>query len=396
MIYDVIVSGAGPAGSLLAHHLAQAGLNVVMVEKAALPRYKPCGGGLPLKTIRSLPFDVGPVLEREARTAVLQFAGRELLRTPLADRWGWFAMRDRFDQWLVQRAVQAGAELWEGLALRGVRDGPAYVEVRAEGQGRPGAPVVEQARGRFLAGADGVLSTVARTVGLLPQRRVGVAIEAEIQVGPRALEQHGTSATFDFGALPQGYGWIFPKSEHLSVGLFRAWPGKAPRLRDRLGLFLANHRELQNGHTIQQRGHLIPLGGSREPLHRGRVLLLGDAANLADPWLGEGIYYAVQSAVIAADVLTAAVESGPDTLARYSARVHAEILPDLRQARHLAAVIYRQPRLCSMLLTRSAILQQLVFGAIRGDLALRQLGRRATWKLPQILLQAIQRGENPA
>ncbi len=394
-MYDVLVAGAGPAGAVLAYHLARAGLQVALVEKDRLPRYKACGGGLPLKTIQSLPFEVDPVLDCQAAGATLSYAGRELLRAPLNPGWGWFAMRERLDYFLVQKAVDAGAELRDGMAVREIEPRPGHVVACAAGQSLAGRPHVERLRARFVAGADGVLSTVARSIGLLPERAVGVAIEAEVEVPPDVLDRQAASATFDFGALPRGYGWIFPKASHLSAGVFRAWPGKAPGLRRCLDAFLASQAALRNGHCILRRGHLIPLGGSREPLHRGRVLLVGDAANLADPWLGEGIYYAVWSARLAAEILEAAMESGAGALARYSARVQAEITPAFRQARRLAALVYRQPHFCSVLLSRSPAIQELVFGTIRGDVSLRQLNRKLARNLPRILVEAARGGQNP-
>jgi geranylgeranyl reductase family protein len=394
VIHDVLVVGAGPGGAVLAYQLAQLGLHVLIVERATLPRYKACGGGLPAKTIRALPFDVSPVLEQEAKVGILSFAGQELLRAPMERPIGWFTMRDRFDHLLVERALQAGARLVDGVTVRGVEETPDHVVAHAAGQGPADHPVVEPFRARFLVGADGVLSTVARSTGLLPQRRTGVAIEAELSVPSAVMERQGASVTFDFGALPRGYGWIFPKADHLSVGVFRAQPGKAVGLRHHLSRFLASHPALRDGQRIQQRGHLIPLGGVREALHRGRVLLVGDAANLADPWLGEGIYWAVKSAEMAAQILVDAMDRGASALSRYTARVHAEITPYLRQAQHLAALVYSQPRFCSVLLSRSRLMQDLVFGTIRGDWSLRQLNMRLTLHLPRILLQALREGHS--
>jgi geranylgeranyl reductase family protein len=394
VIYDVLVVGAGPGGAVLAYQLARLGLRVLIVERATLPRYKACGGGLPAKTIRRLPFDVSSVLEQEAKVGILSFAGQELLRAPMERPIGWFAMRDRFDHLLIERALYAGARLVDGVTVQGVAEASDHVVAHARGRGLGGNTMVEPFRARFLAGADGVLSTVARSTGLLPQRQTGVAIEAEVSVPSAAMERQGASATFDFGALPRGYGWIFPKAEHLSAGVFHAQPGKAVGLRHHLRRFLASHAVLRDGQHVQQRGHLIPLGGAKEPLHRGRVLLVGDAANLADPWLGEGIYWAVRSAEMAAHILVDAMDRGASALSHYTARVHAEITPHLRQAQHLAAFVYSRPRLCSVLLGRSRRMQDLVFGTIRGDWTLRQLNMRLTLHLPRILLQALREGHS--
>ncbi len=135
-------------------------------------------------------------------------------------------MRDRFDHYLVQQAVQAGANLLEGISVVSVEEKSDRVVVTTT-QG--------ELQAQLLAGADGVNSIVARSMGLMPDREVGVAVEAELAVSPASLEAQGGFATFDFGALPGGYGWIFPKRDHLSVGVFRAVPGKGDRAQKSIG-----------------------------------------------------------------------------------------------------------------------------------------------------------------
>jgi geranylgeranyl reductase family protein len=378
--YDVIVVGAGPAGAVLAYDLARRGVRVLIIEKEALPRYKACGGGLPLKTIRSLPFDVSAVLEREADCGIVSYGGRELLRAVVRRPFAWLVMRDRFDHYLVERAVEAGARLMDGLRVTGVEERNGRVAA-ATGKGRFFA--------RLLAGADGVDSLVARSVELLPRRSAGTAMEAEVAVPSRAMEAQGAGATFDFGALPHGYGWIFPKTGHLSAGVFSARPGKAAGLKRHLERFLASQPVLRDHRVLTWRGHRIPLGGTEEVLHRGRVLLTGDSANLADPWLGEGVYYAVLSARIAGEVMCSALSSASADLSAYTARVHARIVAQLRYARRLAGFVYRFPHLCSVLLSRSRAMQDAVFGVVRGDCTFQQLGRVLVSRMPLILVQAL-------
>ena len=377
---DVIIAGAGPAGAVLAYLLARRGLDVLVLEKARLPRYKTCGGGVTLKTLQNLPFDASPVYECQAMGGILSYAGRQLLKADLGWTVAWTVMRGRFDHFLIQQAVEAGAELLEGVSLEEVE----LLDERV---------VAHTAQGdytaRLLAGADGVYSVVARSLGLLPGRRVGVAVEAELEVPPAGLSAQGAYATFDFGALPHGYGWIFPKQDHLSVGVFQAQPGKAVGLRQHLDRFIACQPVLQGAHMLHFQGHPIPLGASRQPVHRGRALLVGDAANLADPWLGEGIYYAVLSACLAAPVMAAALAHDPCDLSEYSRLVQTDILAQQRYAALFARIVYRFPHLCSELLGRSAHMQRAVFSTLRGDLTFRQMSALLARSLPLILLEAV-------
>jgi len=224
-IHDVIVVGTGPAGAVLAYLLAKRGLDVLILERETLPRYKTCGGGLTLKAIQNLPFDVNAVLEHKAVGGIVTYAGQQLLKVEIGWPAAWLVMRDRFDHYLVQQAVLAGARLVEGVKVSGVEQrGDRMVVTTTQGE----------LHAQLLAGADGVNSIVARSVGLIPNREVGVALEAELAVPPASLDTQGAYATFDFGALPGGYGWIFPKRDHLSVGVFKAIPGKAGELKKAL------------------------------------------------------------------------------------------------------------------------------------------------------------------
>ena len=377
---DVIIVGAGPAGAVLAYLLARFGLDVLVLEKANLPRYKTCGGGVTLKTLQNLPFDASPVYECQAVGGILSYAGRQLLKADLGWTVAWTVMRGRFDHFLIQQAVMAGAELIEGVAVERV----TLHEDRAVAHSAQG-----DYAGRLLIGADGVNSEVARSLGLLPERRVGVAVEAEVAVPSAGLAAQGAYATFDFGALPHGYGWIFPKQDHLSVGVFQARPGKAAGLRQRLDQFIACQPALQGGQILHFQGHPIPLGATRQPLHRGRALLVGDAANLADPWLGEGIYYAVLSARLAAPILLAALETGSSDLCEYTRQVQHEIISQQRYAAWFAHIVYRLPKQASLLLSHSPRLQELLFSVIRGDRTFRQMSAGLARGLPRILLESI-------
>ncbi len=375
-MYDVIVAGAGPAGSVLSHQLASAGARVLLLEKARLPRYKTCGGGLTIKGVEQLPFDVSAAIETVATGGTLSYRGKEMARADLPKPAAWLVMRDRFDQLLAEQAVEAGAELMEGMAVSDAEQDESGVTVTA---GR------ERFRTRLLAAADGVNSVAARAAGLLPDRQVGTAIEQEVAVPDAAMQAQGAYATFDFGAIPAGYGWIFPKRDHFSVGVFQAAPGKALHLREHLAQFIAGQPLLKDFKVLHSQGHRIPLGGQPAPLHNGRILALGDAANLADPWLGEGIYYAIRSARIAAPHVLAALDDGSLDLSGYTHMVAKEILPEFQHARYIAAVLYRFPAVASALLARVPALQQAVFNAVRGDMSIRGLNYWMVRHAPQIL-----------
>jgi flavin-dependent dehydrogenase len=208
-------------------------------------------------------------------------------------------------------------------------------------------------------------------------------------VSPASLEAQGAYATFDFGALPGGYGWIFPKRDHLSVGVFKAIPGKAIGLKKALEKFIASEAVLLDPRILHLQGHQIPLGGRTQALDKGRVLLVGDAANLADPWMGEGISYAVVSARLAAEQMYSALQSNIIDLSGYTAMINASITPQLLSARLFAKAVYALPEMCSDLISKSPFMQQMVFDVIRGDRSFTEMTRALLIGMPRIVVETL-------
>ncbi|HEY9077758.1 MAG TPA: geranylgeranyl reductase family protein [Anaerolineaceae bacterium] len=375
-MYDVLIVGAGPAGSVLAYHLAKKGARILIIEKARLPRPKPCGGGITWKTAQSLPYDISPVIEIAAEGGIVAYKGVPLLKTSVQQPFAWLIERERFDTFLLEQAVNAGAELHEDTSLVELRQEKDRVVVTT------GKTVYSS---RYVAGADGVESLTARLNGLLTNRRAGAALEAEVSVGETEKSLQGNYATFDFGAIDHGYGWIFPKRDHLTIGVFHATPATID-LKQALNQFMRSQPVLKNCHLLNQRGQRIPLGGDRHPIQAGRVLLLGDAANLADAWLGEGLYGAIVSARIAAEELSGCLNGYTKDLSQYQSRIDQQIVNQLAAARRFADWVYRFPHAGSKLIQRSQAMRNLVFGAIRGDLPYTSCAGEFLRCLPAILL----------
>lgn len=357
-IYDVIVIGAGPAGCIAACHLAQAGLKLLILEKHTLPRVKPCAGDLTFKARQAIPFDVSPVISLEATGGILTYHGKQTLKVDLDKPLVSLVNRDEFDHFLLKQALKAGAKVLENTRMLSLSQDDASVTVKT-------TETTWQAR--FLVGADGIYSQTAKMLGLLPVREMGYAVEAELQVPPTVLESFKGYVTFDFGAVRDGYGWIFPKKGHLSVGVCHSLTDRSPALRDDLFSFIRTQPALRTYKILSIRGHHGPMGGIPTDLHQGRCLLVGDAANLADAWMGEGIYYAIRSGQMAAESIINAWQSSTSDLAGYSAKVNEEIVSQLYHARRIARVLYRMPGLANFLIARSQILIDLTFGVIRGD-----------------------------
>jgi geranylgeranyl reductase family protein len=323
MDYDAIIVGAGPAGASSAFWLGEAGRRVLLLEKERLPRYKPCGGAIPKVVLERFPFGFSSVVEREVARARFRYRdGREVV-FDLPDRPVAMVMRDRFDHHILR---QARADVRDCSPVAGVRQDEAGVEVATR--------LGETFSARYLVGADGAYSRVARAVGLRRRKHMGITYEVEVSAGNGLMAEYAETALFLFGAPRRGYAWVFPKGECLSVGI-GAFDGKGAGLRE-----LLRREMVRLGIEVDGapgRGHMLPVYRRHEPLHRGRVLLAGDAAGLVDPLLGEGVRHAIDSGRLAAGAVLA------DDPAGYTERVHREIGADLLWGTLWARFFYDYP-----------------------------------------------------
>ncbi len=340
--YDVAVVGSGPAGCSAALGLAAAGVSVVVIEKKRLPRYKTCGGGLVVRARRLLPIDVSGAVERECGVAEISDLRSDV--RVVVERTGTLismTMRERLDYLLACAAREAGAELWEGCTLRGVEERGDRVELATSG----GA-----VSARFVVAADGALSPTTRAAGWKDDRRLIPALESEISVDAKTFDRFSRTARFDFGVVPNGYAWVFPKQDHLSVGVL-----STRRAAVRLPAHLARYYELLGIDSIEREerhGSVIPFSMRKGDLARGRVMAAGDAAGFADPVTGEGISFAIRSGQIAGQVLAETNFVPRDVRRLYRARLETAVLRELRAGRRLAWLVYPYPGLRTRLLRR--------------------------------------------
>jgi geranylgeranyl reductase family protein len=331
---DVAVVGAGPAGATAARELARRGVRVVLLERAALPRYKTCGGGVVARGLALLPPDADAAVERRYAHADLHLSDAGLaFRAARAAPIVAMAMRDRLDERLAQAAARAGAELRAPCPVRGVRVERDRVRLDTER-----GPLTAA----FVIAADGATGATARQLGWPDGRVLIPALEYEVQTDDATFARLAAAPRFDVGVVPAGYAWVFPKAAHLSVGVLSARRGRsAAGLRPAIEGYLATLGIVALAH--ERHGYVIPVRPRRAPLGRGRALLLGDAAGLADPVTAEGISLAAWSGRAAAAALAGGGLDPERAAARYRAALRP-LLAELRLARALAGALYRWPR----------------------------------------------------
>jgi geranylgeranyl reductase family protein len=296
--FDVAIVGAGPAGSAAAYRLATAGAHVLLVDRARFPRDKPCGGGVTVRASKELPFSVDPVVEDVVEQVELRLRYRRHVvrktKAPIA----YMTQRRRLDHYLLEQARAAGAEVREGVT----------VDAR-------------ELDARYVIGADGCNGSTAKQLGLGGGIVYGVALEANYPYDPR----FAGGMALDCAILAGGYGWVFPKADHINVGV-GGDEFEGPKLRAQLQRMCEVYG-FDPAAATDTRGYRLPMRTPQTMLVKDNAALIGDAAGLVDPFSGDGMYEAFLSAQLLTDAALDVLAGRADGLEPYAAAVGRRITP---------------------------------------------------------------------
>ena len=359
--FDLVIVGAGPAGSAAAVTARRAGLTVALIDKAVFPRDKLCGGLVSGRSLKALERIFGARPSRDlflvTRQMKFAWAGEELAQFR-APHELWLTMRCDFDHVLFQAALAAGAEDFTGQRW----------DVLDQGKNRITLKNGQNLGFRALIGADGATSPLAAQLfgRAFDPALVGFGIESECARNPA----DPAVTVVDFGASKWGYGWYFPKQGSLTVGVC-GLQSQNPDWKATLSAFMPEGVEGQ-----RMKGALLPFGDFRRKPGRGNILLVGDAAGLVDSLTGEGIAFALESGAMAADAVAQVLAKGkPDTAAKAYFRALKGIHSELARVGKLRQIVFskRFEPMFREKLKNSKRLRQVFFDLIEGDLTYLEL-----------------------
>jgi flavin-dependent dehydrogenase len=394
----VLVVGAGPAGATAARELAIAGLRVRLIDRVPFPRNKPCGGGISMRVVPRFPYLAGALREIATHSLSRLYLegpdGQSAVVTSDAPA-ALMIRRVEFDTLLVKLAAQAGAEFVPRVEIVQARQDDRQVTLTSRDGRVFEAP--------FVVAADGVHSIVARRLRINPGWSAdAVALDMMEETAREQLRdldpstlwvaygyarkrsnaetaEHAEkkfdsapSANSAFNRSAEGYAYIFPKRDHVNIGVgyvlshYRAHVAEPPYELQREFVATLRQRGIVEGDSVRNNftPFIIPVGGPlREPA-RGRVLAAGDAGGFVNAFTAEGIYYAMVTGQLAARAI---VQSGSDPgglARRYRRLVNNEIGIELRDStliqrylfadrRRIAQVIdgaRREPRITRLIL----------------------------------------------
>ncbi len=424
----VIVLGGGPAGATAARTLALAGVPVRLLDRAAFPRSKPCGGGISVRVVRRFPY-----LERELRRIATHAVSRLYLEGPDGasaviesdEPAALMIRRVEFDALLVSLAQEAGAELVTGADIVQVREDTDGVTLTAR-DGR-------QFRAPLVIAADGVNSVVARRLGLNPgwaASSVAIDMMEEtprtglrdtdpstlwVAYGYRPARITGADGNGDRTAIgssasaasavgetsaPEGYAYIFPKRVHgnggigYSLSYFRTCVGGTPYGLQRRFVAELRDRGVVAGESVRANftPFLIPVGGPLRRPGRGGVRLAGDAAGFVNAFTAEGIFYAMVSGELAGRSVLDAARDIKTAAAAYRRACDYEIGAELRDSVLIQRYLFADRRRIARLIGgahREPAMTRLVLDLAAGRRSYRDVRRRILARSPGLASRLV-------
>jgi geranylgeranyl reductase family protein len=378
MKYDVVIVGAGPAGSTAAKFLSEKGIKVLLLDKSKFPRDKSCGGGIPVRVLKKFKFIEEKDLIESYIYGGCVYSPSQKYKVKLQKNEPLSAMvlRKKFDYGLVKIAIDAGTTFIDGKCAAGIQIFPDKAKISFTDK--------TSIESEIVIGADGVWSAVAKQSGLSQNcKNIGMSIVCEYAMSPKMLDYYFTEKRIAYIHLNiggiKGYGWVFPKKKHVNLGIceFESINTKRnnklnfKKVYESYVQILKENKVIPNNLKIGKiKGAALPIR-PLEKTYADRVILCGDAAGLINPSTGAGIDYAMTSGKIAANVIADALEAGVTTekfLSKYQKIWKKDFGSDIQTLLRVQKRWGEKNEEVIKLASRDKKISELAYGFITGNL----------------------------
>jgi flavin-dependent dehydrogenase len=371
--FDVIISGAGPSGSLLGYLLSKKNISVLILEKEIFPRYKVCAGGIQWKALQFLPYDISEIIEKKIYGIYFTRRLKDIFYKKYPEPLIYTFERTKLDDFMAKRAIESGCSINFSEKIKNFEIDENEVKVFTQ-------------KGvyfsKVLVGADGAGSVIFKKLNKDTSLQKIIGYETEISLTSASdYLLSDESVVLDFGGIKKGYLWIFPKKHTLSIGgggpvkdafnikkylkwFLQNYPGrlnenftvsgqdyqldKRPvKIEKKENRFTPLIQDDENESYFQETNklsaHFIPVRSKKSFLCGHRVLSVGDAAGLGDAFTGEGIYNAFLSSIIASDSISKALLDSNFKFSDYHEKINNDIYANIKNSILISKIFFSSP-----------------------------------------------------
>lgn len=364
--YDVIISGAGPSGSLLGFLLSQNNIKTLLIDKKNFPRYKICAGGLQDRILEFIPFNINSIIHKSFKSILFSLKGRDnfskIYGSPIIHT----VDRGEFDHFLAERAMESGCSIKFGEEVIDFESNNSDIIVETE---------KHRYNTKILIGADGIRGLVHRRIigkaGIL--RILGYELEKKCR--PNEDLEIRKHIRLDFGGTRRGYLWAFPKKDSISYGIGGPVDTAVP-MKKYFRQYLGKDLFGNNGAGPRVMAQCIPIRKEDTPLCRERVLLVGDAACLGDAFTGEGLYNSIRSSHHALKSIVAALKKSEYSFKDYREAIIEDIYRDIKISLTFSRIFFTYPLFFYKLLKTNDKFFRLCCEVLKGSKRYSDISRR--------------------
>ena len=331
--YDVIISGAGPSGSLLGFLLSQNNIKTLIIDKKNFPRYKICAGGLQDRILEFIPYDISSTIHKSFKSILFSLKGRDSFSKIYGSPIMHTVDRMEFDHFLANKAVANGCSIKFGEEVIDFESNNSDITIKTKKC---------KYNTKILVGADGIRGLVHRRIigkaGIL--RILGYELEKKSR--PDEDQEKGKHIGLDFGGTRKGYLWAFPKKDSISYGIGGPVDTAVP-MKKYFRQYLGKDIFGNNGAGPRVMAQCIPIRKEETPLCRDRVLLIGDAACLGDAFTGEGLYNSFRSSHYALKSIVIALKRSEYSFNDYRDAIIEDIYRDIKMSLTFSRIFFTYP-----------------------------------------------------